>query len=65
MPEPAFGNLGHLETLLDLDKRHEELLAELEALDRRVSTVLGEVRAALYPGEANPPDSPPVETASA
>lgn len=55
MPEQTLVNLGHLETLLDLERRHEELLAELDTLDRRVSTVLSEVRASLYPGTTNPP----------
>lgn len=42
-------NLGHLETILDLDQRHEALLAELGTLDRRVCEVLREVRAAFRP----------------
>ncbi len=32
----------HLETLLDLETRHEELLSRLEDLDQRVERVLAE-----------------------
>ncbi len=51
MPESPFVNLTHLETILELDRKHDELLAELDTLDRRVSAVLQEVRGALEPGE--------------
>lgn len=47
MSQRSFVNLAHLETLLELDQRHEELLTELGALDRRVSDVLREVRATI------------------
>ncbi len=49
MSERSFVNLPHLETLLELDRRHEELLAELGALDRRLCDVLREVRATIQP----------------
>lgn len=54
MSGQPFVNLDHLETLLDLDRRHETLLAELDALDRRVCEVLGEVRAAFQPEAPEP-----------
>lgn len=49
MSERSFVNPAHLETLLELDRRHDELLAELGALDRRVCDVLREVRASIQP----------------
>ncbi|MDZ7616043.1 MAG: hypothetical protein U1E05_03505 [Patescibacteria group bacterium] len=49
MSDRPFVNLAHLETLLDLDRRHEELLAQLGDLDQRVSDVLREVRAVIQP----------------
>ena len=36
---------SNLNALLDLEARHEELLAELDALDKRVATVLKECTA--------------------
>ncbi len=55
MAESPFVNLGHLETILDLDRKHDELLAELDTLDRRVSEVLREVRATLQPAACEHP----------
>lgn len=36
----------HLDVLLDLDRRHDQLLVELEELDRRVTQVLQHCQAA-------------------
>ena len=63
MAEPSFVNLDHLETILDLDRRHEELLAELDSLDQRVSTVLHEVRLLLQPETPGPIAQEPMATA--
>jgi hypothetical protein len=41
----------HLDTILDLEARHEELLARLEELDRRVETALKDWQAAAKPAE--------------
>ena len=54
MTDRPLVNQGYLETLLELDQRHETLLAELDNLDRRVCEVLSEVRATFQP---DAPDS--------
>jgi len=63
MAEPSFVNLDHLETILDLDRRHEELLAELDCLDQQVSTVLREVRLMLQPDAQQPVAQEPMAPA--
>ncbi len=55
MSERSFVNLSHLETILELDRKHEELLVALDTLDRRVSAVLCEVRAAFQPAASEQP----------
>jgi tetrahydromethanopterin S-methyltransferase subunit G len=40
---------AQLETLLDLDRRHDELLERLDELDRRVEKVLAEWLAGRQP----------------
>jgi tetrahydromethanopterin S-methyltransferase subunit G len=44
---------AQLETLLDLEARHEDLLQRLDELDRRVEKVLGECLRGRQPGEAS------------
>jgi len=48
----------HLETLVDLEARHDELLRQLEALDRQVEKVLADCGAARQPTAGS---LPPVE----
>lgn len=43
MDNPA-QSTEQLQTLLELEQRHEELLAQLEQLDRKVSAALEEYR---------------------
>jgi hypothetical protein len=47
---------GHLQALVDLEAQHDDLLQQLDALDRRVQRVLKECLAANTP--------PPAETES-
>jgi len=50
----------HLETLVDLEARHDELLRQLEILDRRVEEVLVECGAGRQPAaDSLPPVEPP------
>jgi hypothetical protein len=42
---------SQLELLLDLDSRHDDLLARLEALDKQVETVLADCLAVRQPAE--------------
>lgn len=43
---------SQLDLLLDLDDRHDDLLARLEALDKQVEKVLVECLAVRQPAEA-------------
>lgn len=45
----------HLEQLLELDRRHDELLEQLESLDQRVADTLAQFRPAESPSPAEPP----------
>ena len=45
---------SHLDTILDLETRHEELLTQLDALDKRVATVLKECTAGRGSGQDEP-----------
>ncbi len=42
-------SVPHLDTLLELEARHEDLLLRLDELDRRVASVLTECRASHEP----------------
>jgi len=46
--------------LNELDARHNDLLSQLEALEKRVETAIGEIQAASMtpPDSSNPPSSP-------
>lgn len=47
--------MQQLQTLLDLDARHDDLLRRLEELDKRVAEVLAECMAPEKPVEVVPP----------
>ena len=52
---------SHLETLLHLETRHEELLEQLDQLDKRVESVLAEYRGNQAASLAGPVDSSAVD----
>ena len=53
----------HLESLLELEARHDDLLKRLDELDKRVERVLAEFTSTgLRAGGAGRGSSPPVQT---
>ncbi len=49
LTRPMENRTPHLETLLELDNRHEELLQRLDELDTEVARVLKQWRSASQP----------------
>ena len=54
---------GHLQTILELEARHDDLLERLADLDQRVQQVLAQYAPSRHRAVVAPePSSPPVET---